>query len=92
MGRLITVSLILILGAWGGAAAAAAPTTRPLRNLGDPPAAARAPDQVFGSWGALFNRARWTVTQLDLATKYLQAAELIAISFSQTSRQRSMPT
>ncbi len=53
LGRLITVSLILILGAWGGAAGRRGPRRRGrCANLGDPPAAARATDQVSGSRGA----------------------------------------
>ena len=76
MGRLITVSLILIMGAWGGAAhgadpddAAAAPSTatRPA-----PPAP---PIKYLEAGARLFNSAQ-NSEDLDLAAKYLEAAKM----------------
>ncbi|MGP0069350.1 MAG: hypothetical protein ACLQGP_37835, partial [Isosphaeraceae bacterium] len=70
MGRLRTVSLILILGAWGGATkganpddAAAAPSTATRQA---PPAP---PIKYLEAGAKLFNTA-----QFDLASKYLEAA------------------
>ena len=75
LGRLITVSLILILGAWGGAVngafpddAAAAPSSATRQQ---PPAP---PIKYLEAGARLFNSAA-DGAQLDLASKYLQAAE-----------------
>ncbi len=76
MGRLKTVSLILILGAWGAAAHGAAlddaATAPPAGNRPAPPAR---PIRYLEAGARLFNSAQ-TGEQLKLASKYLEAANL----------------
>ena len=74
LGRLMTVSLILILSAWGGAARAAAPddaAAAPTSATRQQPPAP--PIKYLEAGARLFNSAVDSA-QLDLATKYLQAA------------------
>ncbi len=93
LGRLITVSLILILGAWGGASEGAAPDDAAAIAIhGDPPAAARAADQVSGSWGAAVQQRHKRVLNSIWPPSIWRPRTLIAISFNPTSRPRSMPT
>ena len=74
LGRLKSVSLILILGAWGGASdgaslddAAASPATATRQA---PPAP---PIKYLEAGARLFNSAQ-NAKQMDLASKYLEAA------------------
>ncbi len=74
MGRLITVSFILILGATGGAVKGEIPDDA----AASPPSATRQPPvppiKYLEAGARLFNSAVDS-TQLELAAKYLQAAE-----------------
>ena len=75
MGRLITVSLILILGAWGGAVEGAVPddaAAAPSSATRQPPPAP--PIKYLEAGARLFNSAA-DGAQLELASKYLQAAD-----------------
>ena len=78
LGRLITVSLILILGAWGGTVEGAGPddtAAAPSSATRQPPPAP--PIKYLEAGARLFNSAEngvWSA-QLDLASKYLQAAD-----------------
>ena len=74
MGRLITVSLILILCAWGGATEGAAPddaAAAPSSATRQPPPAP--PIKYLEAGARLFNSAQ-DGEQLELASKYLEAA------------------
>ncbi len=70
LGRLKSVSLMLILGALGGAAARAATDDAAAGSRQSPPAA---PIKYLEAGARLFNSAR-TSDQLALASKYLEAA------------------
>ena len=74
LGRLRTVSLILILGVWGGAREAAATddaAAAPSSAHRQPPPAP--PIKYLEAGARLFNGAQ-TSAQLELASKYLEAA------------------
>ena len=67
------VSLILILGAWGGAAIVAAPDDATSATRQSPPAP---PIKYLEAGSRLFNTANpGDAAQLELAAKYLQAAD-----------------
>src|SRR5262249_37313463 len=70
LGRLRTVSLILILGAWGGATKGAAPDDAAAApSTATRPAPPAPPIKYLEAGAKLFNNA-----QFDLASKYLGAA------------------
>ena len=74
LGRLITVSLILILGAWGGSSEGASPddaAAAPSTATRQPPPAP--PIKYLEAGAALFNAAQ-SSAQIELASKYLEAA------------------
>ncbi len=74
MGRLRTVSLILILGAWGGATIVAAPDDATSATRQPPPAP---PIKYLEAGSRLFNSATdGDKDQIEKAAKYLQAANL----------------
>jgi len=75
LGRLQKVGLILILGSLGGASVSAAPddaSASPAKATRQPPPAP--PIKYLEAGARLFNAAQ-TSTQLDLAAKYLKAAD-----------------
>ena len=74
LGRLITVSLILILGAWGGASEGASPddaAAAPSTAIRKPPPVP--PIKYLEAGARLFNSAQ-TTEQIELASKYLEAS------------------
>ena len=89
LGRLSTLTVILILGTWGAATEGAPPDDA----VASPSAAARKPAPVppikyLEAGARLFNSGNF-----ELAAKYLDAAQIVSgPAPGRTSRPRSMPT